>query len=218
MLRFSRDGLQHLTCESGLLGDTAPLVRIGRTLDAHMDTVASLADKLRGLRHFLADASESPPDVAVVCTHDDTICLADGHSADPAGQVQAPGQIRAAALRNLPTLLARAFPDPSAGGHHWTRWLADPIGFEPVKLWTHDDRSMLIHTAALRGEAGRPVDTIVSFAGITPVCQAERHHEETLRFISHGMRSPQSAILALIELQHGASRALDREVLLPRIE
>ncbi|MDC6625587.1 PAS domain-containing protein, partial [Leclercia adecarboxylata] len=137
---------------------------------------------------------------------------------DLAGQMQAPGQIRAAALRDLSTLLARAFPDPSAGEHYWARWLADPTGLEPVELQTHDGRSMLMHAAALRDEAGRPVDIIVSFADITPVRQAERHREEALRFISHDMRSPQSAILALIELQRDASRALDREVLLSRIE
>ncbi|WP_204312428.1 hypothetical protein, partial [Escherichia coli] len=90
----------------GLLGDTAPLVRTGRTLGAHMDAVASLTDKLRGLRRFLADALESLPDATVICTHDGTIRLANGRSADLAGQMQAPGQIRAAALRDLSTLLA----------------------------------------------------------------------------------------------------------------
>ncbi|CAJ0897737.1 Sensor histidine kinase RcsC [Ralstonia sp. LMG 32965] len=217
-LRFLRDEMQRLAREPGLLGETASLERPGRTLGAHMDAVASLTDKLRALRRFLADALESLPDATVVCTHDGTIRLANGRSADLAGQSQTPGQNRAAALRDLPTLLARAFPDPSAGEHYWARWLTDPTGLEPVELQTHDGRSMLMHAAALRDEAGRPVDIIVSFADITPVRQAERHREEALRFISHDMRSPQSAILALIELQRDASRALDREVLLSRIE
>lgn len=217
-LRFLRDEMQRLAREPGLLAETAPLARPGRTLGAHMDAVASLTDKLRGLRRFLADALESLPDATVVCTHDGTIRLANGRSADLAGQSQTPGQNRAAALRDLPSLLARAFPDPSAGEHYWARWLTDPTGLEPVELQTHDGRSMLMHAAALRDEAGRPVDIIVSFADITPVRQAERHREEALRFISHDMRSPQSAILALIELQRDASRALDREVLLSRIE
>ena len=216
-LRFLRDEMQRLAREPGVLADTAPLARTGRTLGAHMDAVASLTDKLRGLRRFLADALESLPDATVVCTRDGTIRLANGCSADLAGQLQTPGQNRVAALRDLPTLLARAFPDPAAGEHYWARWLADPPGLEPVELRTHDGRSMLMHAAALRDDAGRPVDIIVSFADITPVRQAERHREEALRFISHDMRSPQSAILALIELQRDASRALDREVLLSRI-
>ncbi|MGL6157497.1 MAG: ATP-binding protein, partial [Ralstonia mannitolilytica] len=161
---------------------------------------------------------ESLPDATVICTVDGTIRLANGRSAELAGQSPSPGQNRAAALRDLPSLLVRAFPDPAAGQHYWARWLAKSAGLEPVELRTHDGRSMLMHAAALRDEAGRPVDIIVSFADITPVREAERRREDALRFISHDMRSPQSAILALIELQRDGSRALDREVLLSRIE
>lgn len=218
-LRFLRDELYRLAREPGVLTDTAPLARTGRTLGAHMDAVASLIDKLRGLRRFLADALESLPDATVICAPDGAIRLANGRSAGLVGQSSTPGQNRAAALRDLPSLLARAFSDPAAGEHYWARWLAEPDAkLEPVELRTHDGRSMLMHAAALRDDAGRPIDIIVSFADITPVRQAERHREEALRFISHDMRSPQSAILALIELQRDASRALDRETLLSRIE
>ncbi|MDB0573132.1 CHASE2 domain-containing protein [Ralstonia solanacearum] len=218
-LRFLRDELQRLAREPGLLPDTAPLGRTGRTLDAHMDAVASLTDKLRGLRRFLAEALESLPDATVICTHSGEIRLANGRTADLAAQAQTPGQARTAALRDLPTLLARAFDDPAPGQHYWTRWLTAPdTAQELVELRTHDGRSMLMHAAALRDDAGRPVDIIVSFADITAVRQAERHREEALRFISHDMRSPQSAILALIELQRDAGRALGHEALLARIQ
>ncbi|AEG69586.1 phosphate regulon two-component sensor kinase transcription regulator protein [Ralstonia solanacearum Po82] len=218
-LRFLRDELKQLAREPGLLADTAPLGRTGRTLDAHMDAVASLTDKLRGLRRFLAEALESLPDATVICTHSGEIRLANGRTADLAAQAQTPGQTRAAALRDLPTLLVRAFEDPAPGQHYWTRWLTAPdTAQEPVELRTRDGRSMLMHAAALRDDAGRPVDIIVSFADITAVRQAERHREEALRFISHDMRSPQSAILALIELQRDAGRALGHEALLARIQ
>jgi len=218
-LRFLRDELHRLAREPGLLADTSPLARTGRTLGAHMDAVASLTDKLRGLRRFLADALESLPDATVICTPDGAIRLANGRSADLAGQLHAPGRNRAAALRDLPSLLTRAFSDPAAGEHYWVRWLTEPDGkLEPAELRTHDGRSMLMHAAALRDDAGCPVDIIVSFVDITPVRQAERHREEALRFISHDMRSPQSAILALIELQREGARALDRDALLSRIE
>jgi CHASE2 domain-containing sensor protein/signal transduction histidine kinase len=217
-LRFLRGEMQRLTREPGLLAEATPLARTGRTLGAHMDAVAALTDRLRALRRYLADALESLPDATVICTVDGTIRLANGRSAELAGQSPSPGQNRAAALRDLPSLLVRAFPDATAGEHYWARWLAEPAGLEPVELRTHDGRSMLMHAAALRDEAGRPVDIIVSFADITPVREAERRREDALRFISHDMRSPQSAILALIELQRDGSRALDREVLLSRIE
>ena len=218
-LRFLREEMQRLAREPGVLADAAPLARTGRTLGAHMDAVASLTDKLRGLRRFLADALEGLPDATVICAPDGAILLANGRSADLAGQSHTSGPNRAAALRDLPTLRALAFPDPAAGQHYWARCQAKPDAtLEPVELRTHDGRSMLMHAAALRDDAGQPIDIIVSFADITPVRQAERHREEALRFISHDMRSPQSAILALIELQRDSSRALDREALLSRIE
>lgn len=218
-LRFLRDELHRLAREPGLLAGTGPLAQTGRTLDAHMDAVASLTDKLRGLRRFLAEALESLPDATVICTHDGDIRLANGRSADLAAQAPVSGQGRAAALRDLPTLLACAFEDPAPGQHYWTRWLTAPdTAQEPVELRTRDGRSMLMHAAALCDDAGRPMDIIVSFADITAVRQAERHREEALRFISHDMRSPQSAILALIELQRDAGRALGHEALLARIQ
>jgi CHASE2 domain-containing sensor protein/signal transduction histidine kinase len=218
-LRFLRDEMQRLAREPGVLADAAPLASTGPTLGAHMNAVASLTDKLRGLRRFLADALESLPDATVICSRDGAIRLANGRSAQLVGQSHTPGQNRAAALRDLPTLLARAFADPSAGQGYWVRWQADPDArLEPVELHTRDGRAMLMHAAALRDNSGSPVDIIVSFADITAVRQAEHHREQALRFISHDMRSPQSAILALIQLQRDASGALDREVLLSRIE
>jgi len=169
-LRFLRDELYRLAREPGVLTDTAPLARTGRTLGAHMDAVASLIDKLRGLRRFLAEALESLPDATVICAPDGTIRLANGRSAGLAGESSTPGQNRAAALRDLSSLLARAFSDPSAGERYWADWLAGPDAkLEPVELHTHDGRSMLMHAAALRDDAGRPIDIIVSFADITPV-------------------------------------------------
>jgi CHASE2 domain-containing sensor protein/nitrogen-specific signal transduction histidine kinase len=218
-LRFLSDELHRLAREPGVLADAAPLAQTGRTLGAHMDAVASLTDKLRGLRRFLADALEGLPDATVICTRAGDIRLANGRTTELAGQPPMPGLDRAAALRDLPSLLTRAFEDPAAGQHYWTRWLAAPdAAQEPVELRTRNGRSMLMHAAALRDDAGNPVDIIVSFADITAVRQAERHREEALRFISHDMRSPQSAILALIELQRDAGRALDRETLLSRIQ
>lgn len=131
---FLRDGLQCLAHEPGLLDDTTPLVRTGRTLGARIDIVTSLTDKLHGLHRLLAGALESLPDAVAICTHDSTIRLADGRSTDLAGQTQAPGQIRAAALCDPSTLLTRTFPGPSIGKHYWARWSADPTGPEPVEL------------------------------------------------------------------------------------
>jgi signal transduction histidine kinase len=57
----------------------------------------------------------------------------------------------------------------------------------------------------------------LSFVDITEARAAERRREETLRFISHDMRSPQASILALVELQSDPTRAMPHDALLERI-
>ena len=52
---------------------------------------------------------------------------------------------------------------------------------------------------------------------ISPIRLAERRREETLRFVSHDMRSPQNSILALVELQANSRTALPEPELLARI-
>lgn len=54
-------------------------------------------------------------------------------------------------------------------------------------------------------------------AAISQFRFAQKKREETLRFLSHDMRAPQNAILALIELQGYKDRELDRQELLERI-
>ncbi len=53
---------------------------------------------------------------------------------------------------------------------------------------------------------------------ISSLSQAARQREQTMRFISHDMRSPQNSILALIELQNCAQTPLPQPEILERIE
>src|SRR5690554_751756 len=53
---------------------------------------------------------------------------------------------------------------------------------------------------------------------VTQLRVARQRREETVRFLSHDMRSPQNAILALTQLQRGHTGALPQPELLERIE
>lgn len=125
----------------------------------------------------------------------------------------------------LDTLIADIFAPPQGGLDYWDRLRrAADNGAAPtrseragVELQTHDQRAMLLRGAPLRGNAGEVAGFSISFIDITQVRLAERQREETLRFISHDMRSPQASILALVELQADPTRALEPPVLLERI-
>ncbi|MFC0398734.1 sensor histidine kinase [Paraburkholderia rhizosphaerae] len=60
-------------------------------------------------------------------------------------------------------------------------------------------RSLLIKCAQIKPSAGRDGALIFHLADVSSVRKAERQRDTALRFLSHDMRSPQAAILALVE-------------------
>jgi signal transduction histidine kinase len=65
---------------------------------------------------------------------------------------------------------------------------------------------------------GDPLGWIVSLADITSLRATERLRDESLNFISHDMRAPQSSILAMLELQRSGPQAMALDELFARIE
>lgn len=95
----------------------------------------------------------------------------------------------------------------------------------------HIDRELrtLRHDRAALGENASPKRAAVKDASlparitqlhgaIEQLRLAHERREETLRFLSHDMRSPQNSILALIELQQHANTALEQTIFLHRVQ
>jgi signal transduction histidine kinase len=73
-------------------------------------------------------------------------------------------------------------------------------------------RSLLIKCAQIKPSAGRDGALIFHLADVSSVRKAERQRDTALRFLSHDMRSPQAAILALVEqMQQEPSRFTARQ-------
>lgn len=237
-LRFLTAEVERLSREPGLL---PPPQRPDRSLDGRMQAVFDMTASLRDLRRFLADGLESLPEATVICNLDGSIILANRRAvalapavlADipardprPSGAAMAPWPDDALAPPGLPDIIEILFPVPGPGLAYWDALCATLEDDAPVvssadshgvELATETDRRYLLHGAPLHGEAGRPAGVIVSLIDITAVRRAERQREQTMRFLSHDMRSPQASILALIELQARPGRALPEAVLLARI-
>ncbi|MFA5704298.1 MAG: CHASE2 domain-containing protein [Advenella sp.] len=79
------------------------------------------------------------------------------------------------------------------------------------------EQNLLLKYVNTYSGSGEHIGYILSLNNITPIRQAERKREETLRFLSHDMRAPQSAIQALIELQKNPQSALPDEQFYQRI-
>src|SRR5690606_25186453 len=70
---------------------------------------------------------------------------------------------------------------------------------------THSDGSLPSRVTQLHG-------------AITQLRRAHQKRDETLRFLSHDMRSPQNSILALTQLQQRPATALPQAELLHRVD
>nr|WP_315592052.1 CHASE2 domain-containing protein [uncultured Cupriavidus sp.] len=242
-LRFLSEELVRLAREPGLLA--AP-TRVDHSLDGRMQAVYDMTSRLRDMRRFLSDGLESLPEATVICNLDGSILVANRRAVAlapavlqginemprPAGLDTLPGTDGYADAYGgldrpgLPDIVETLFPVPGPGLAYWDA-LCDALDADGpvtsssdshgVELATEDDRRYLLHGAPLHGEAGRPAGVIVSLIDITAVRRAERQREQTLHFLSHDMRSPQASILALIDLQSRADRALPQHELLGRI-
>ncbi len=223
-LRFLSDELARLEREPGM--PTAP-AGVGATLDSRMHAVYRMTSRLRDMRRFLSDGLESLPEATVICDLNGGVLLANRRSVALAPAVLGDaGLAQSGARPDIRTVISTLFAVPAPGLAYWDSLAAafvdDPHGAAApdsagVELAARDDRRYLLHGAPLHGEQGRLAGLIVSVIDITAVRLAERQREQTLRFLSHDMRSPQASILALIDLQASDAHALPQSELLARI-
>src|SRR5690606_5088168 len=94
----------------------------------------------------------------------------------------------------------------------WPLWSGDGL-----ELRDAAGNDMLLKCVPIRTARGTMAGSILTLINISQLRQAQRTREETLRFISHDMRSPQNSILALTQLQQDPDTALPQETLLQRM-
>ena len=112
-----------------------------------------------------------------------------------------------AALRGAPVaglLSGFAAKDTDAGAPGWAQLQAlTGAGEEPppaLELAAADGATLLLRCAPCRDATGAVSGILVTLADISLLRAAERQRDEVLSFLSHDLRSPQSSILALLEL------------------
>jgi signal transduction histidine kinase len=194
----------------------------GRVIKLH-----SAIDQVRHLRQFFADSLDATPDPTVIFDNDGVLRFASAAAlayaerlddARPADGTAADAYLRrivtAAGLRHRISLLlgqagAKGPPDEAPVLDLWRQ------GIEVKDRGGHD---MLLKGLPIRRADGSSAGTILTLVDISPIREAQRRREETLRFVSHDMRSPQNSILALLELQRNPHTALSEPELLARID
>ncbi|ABQ71077.1 integral membrane sensor signal transduction histidine kinase [Rhizorhabdus wittichii RW1] len=166
-------------------------VRSIREVTLQAGLLGQAIDRLRDLRRFLSDAIGRLPDALFVTGLDGRLALTNAEGRRLARRLGAPSEVGA----DLRILLDRfRAPDGTA----FSPFAADAPIRGGTETATEDGGSFDIRYVAQRDAANARVGWIIRIVDVTALKQAERHREEALQLLSHDMRAPQSAILALL--------------------
>lgn len=188
-------------------------------LDRQISAIRLAADRSRDMHQFVIDNLNSMPDATLVLSTKLELLMYNRIASE---------YFRTLGLddtNETPDIyeIFSHFDPPVEDGmrRNWCEVLLNPTADgRTVERETRDInlREFLIKCAPSRMEDGSILGWIISLIDVTSLRAAERRREESLNFISHDMRVPQSSILALIQLQRNPATAFAMPEFLNRIE
>ena len=195
-------------------------------LERRISAMKNAARRVRDLRKFVSNSLDNLPDATVVTNVDGQILLANRVAVDYFDNVADTSSGTGLIGHSVLTLLALLHsPQPiETMADRTFIWsdLLDPTAIAAVAegIGANDQQhhDLLIKSAPCYSTAQILTGWIVSLTDISTIRAAERSRDETLRFLSHDMRAPQTSILALLELQLEPVSALPQEEFFSRIE
>ncbi|MBG4746592.1 CHASE2 domain-containing protein [Pseudomonas aeruginosa] len=188
--------LARLDREPKVLPERASPPRAGN--DPLQNRIAALeqaVSRTRDSRRFMADGLEGLPVATLICDPKGQILLANRKARDLFG-----GELRGAELRQR---LAELGHPSLAGGARPTLETLEAIEFRD-----HRERDLRLDLARLLPvESETAIGWLVSLLALSAERDAERQRATLLRFLSHDLRAPHSAILALLDVRPAEDEA-----------
>ena len=197
-MRFIGDEFRRIQSEPAIL----PAPAAGKPggvdiLDQRFAALEAAATQLRDTRRFVADTLNSHPDGILVADTRGGILLANRAAAAVFGMA-VPEDLHGRDLVQLMRYWTDRSGNPATG--LWEFFTAGAAPAAALELTTPDERNLLAHSARGASADGATLGWIISLINVTALRTAEARRDEALAFLSHDMRSPQSSILALLEL------------------
>ncbi len=188
--------LARLDREPKVLPERASPPRAGN--DPLQNRIAALeqaVSRTRDSRRFMADGLEGLPVATLICDPKGQILLANRKARNLFG-----GELRGAELRQR---LAELGHPSLAGGARPTLETLEAIEFRD-----HRERDLRLDLARLLPvESETAIGWLVSLIDLSAERDAERQRATLLRFLSHDLRAPHSAILALLDVRPAEDEA-----------
>jgi CHASE2 domain-containing sensor protein/signal transduction histidine kinase len=180
-------------------GEISPLpIKPSQTTDLvgrQSEALAGAIDHMRDLRRFVADTLADLPDPMFVTDTLGQVTLSNDLLNERLGE-NIVGMPLAQALDRIVAPEYRAVTD---------RYLASVVSQNPhdaseyVRFVSPRDRTFVMRRAAVENAKGELRGFIFYLADISALARAEAEREEVLQLLSHDMRAPQSAIIALLD-------------------
>ncbi|HWU99197.1 MAG TPA: CHASE2 domain-containing protein [Oxalicibacterium sp.] len=188
-------------------------------LDRQINAIRLAADHSRDMHQFVIDNLNSMPDATLVLSQKIEMLM---YNRTASEYFKTIGLNESNGPPDIYEIFSH-FDQPMDAGirRTWCEVLLHPTeGGRTAERETRDvnGREFLIKSAPSRMEDGTTLGWIISLIDVTSLRAAERRREESLNFISHDMRVPQSSILALIQLQKNPATAFAMPEFLSRIE
>jgi CHASE2 domain-containing sensor protein/nitrogen-specific signal transduction histidine kinase len=190
------------------------------SLESRVGELRRALARVRNLRRFLADGLDGMPDATLVFDQEgrmrfrnraaimlfQRLGIRPPRIGRPAAHLLEHTLADEAARARVAEALSGRTPGDAA-----SPWSAD------LEVRDRAGRDLILKCAPIHTAEGQFAGTVATLTDISRIRQAERQREETLRFISHDMRAPQSSILALVELSREGGRQELRHDTLERI-
>jgi signal transduction histidine kinase len=201
--------------EPSLPEEQRPVKFFDDPVERRLNAAASLFDRVRRHREFISEWVDSLPEATLVTNAAGDVILANE-------RVSALCQRSELRIAERSSVAGRPVSDvlfEITASHRAIEFASQARAL--FALWSSDDdppaysesmfaqgieitnarngRSLLIKCAQIKPSEGRDGALIFHVADVSSVRMAERQRDTALRFLSHDMRSPQAAILALVE-------------------
>lgn len=227
--------LRYLKEETDRLAATAPFpVTEGRNgnhrfwdfLERRVEAARTATRRMLDLHQFVSDNLNSMPDANLVINQRGDLMLFNRKAQQLFSGLGASLERD----QHIQSLLPHFHIADAPNGNHpgaicWQQLLPQPAtgndinhSAADIEVRDRQQRIFLIRSTPSQQPDGAMLGWIVSLADVTALRATERLRDDSLNFISHDMRAPQSSILATLELQRSGQIALSQEALFKRIE
>jgi len=214
LMNYLSDEVERVMKEPSLPDESHASLTIRDPVQRRLTAMSNMVARVRRYREFVSKWVEGLPEATLIASSSGVVLLANkrvttlvatgAHSAgkfsDPTGRQAADVLFEMTSSHRVTAFVAHALESFQPGPtDDMTSGLGETTLAQGIEIVDARARSLLIKCAVIRPAGERDGALIFHVADLSSIRKTERQRDLTLRFLSHDIRSPQAAMLALVE-------------------